>query len=495
MVTWKKVALGSMLVLPAAVLLFCGSAGSPVAAEKNGRIWTEAGAAPAVVPAGFSPTASFAPLVKRLKPAVVNISTTTEVQGRRFLRRGPSGSSPFELGPEDLFRRFFGDRFEMSPQRRSSLGSGFIINADGYILTNNHVVDGATEIRVRLTDPERELTARVVGKDERYDLALIKVDTKDPLPVVPLGDSDALEVGDWVIAIGSPFGLSHTVTAGIVSAKDRVIGAGPFDDFIQTDASINPGNSGGPLFDSAGNVVGINTAIHAAAQGIGFAVPVNMAKKFVRDVLEKGRVARGWLGVGIQELTPNLARSLGIPESQGVLVSQVFPGSPAEKAGLQRGDVILSVDGRPTDDPTTLTRTIGLAEPGREITLQVRRNGKDRTLRATIAERSEDGSPSEKGEGPEVGSLGLDLAPLTDREAARLDLPKGQGLKVRDVDEEGPAAGTGIRPGDILLEMNRQPVGSLEDVQQVLSRASSGDQVLLLVLRGHNYFYVVIQKP
>jgi len=241
--------------------------------------------------------------------------------------------------------------------------------------------------------------------------------------------------------------------------------------------------------------VGINTAIHAAAQGIGFAVPVNMAKKFVRDVLEKGRVARGWLGVGIQELTPKLARSLGIQESQGVLVSQVFPGSPAEKAGLQRGDVILSVDGTPTNDPTTLTRIVGLAEPGREISLLVRRNGKDRTIRATITERSEDGSPSEKGESPEAGNLGLDLVPLTDREAARLDLPKGQGLKVRELDEEGPAAGTGIRPGDILLEVNRQPVGSIEDVQRVLSRTASGDQVLLLILRGRNYFYVVVQKP
>jgi len=491
-----KVALGTILVvLPATLLLFCGAGKAPVAAEKNGRIWTEAGSSPATVPPGFSPAASFAPLVKRLKPAVVNIATSTEVPGQRLFRRGPRGPSPFDLGPEDLFRRFFGDQGEMPPQRRSSLGSGFIINADGYILTNNHVVDGATEIRVRLAEPERELVARVVGKDERYDLALLKVDTREPLPVVPLGDSDTLEVGDWVLAIGSPFGLSHTVTAGIVSAKDRVIGAGPFDDFIQTDASINPGNSGGPLFDSAGNVVGINTAIHAAAQGIGFAVPVNMAKKFIRDVLEKGRVSRGWLGVGIQELTPSLARSMGLPEARGVLVSQVFPGSPAEKAGIQRGDVILSVDDQPTNDPPTLTRIVGLAESGREIALRVLRNGKERTFRATLTERSEDGAPAEKGEGPEVGNLGLDLAPLADREAARLDLPRGQGLKVREVDEDGPAAGTGIRPGDILLEVNRQPVGSLEEVQKALTRVASGDQVLLLMLRGRNYFYVVVQKP
>ncbi len=499
-----KISIVACCLLVLGLVTFCRTSESPAAPERDWKIWTDQAATPPVVGPDFQPAKSFAPLVKGLQPTVVNISTSIEVKSHRLYRRSP-GSQGRGDPMEELFRHFFGDGegFQVPPQRRNSLGSGFIVNADGYILTNNHVVDGATEITVRLTDPEKELKAKVVGRDEKYDLALIKVETKEKLPVASLGDSDALEVGDWVIAIGSPFGLAHTVTAGIVSAKDRVIGAGPFDDFIQTDASINPGNSGGPLFDASGNVVGINTAIHAAGQGIGFAVPVNMAKQFIRDVLSKGRVSRGWLGVGIQELTPDLAKGMGLFDKRGVIVSQIFPGSPAEKAGMKRGDVITEFAGREVSDPAALTRAVGLSEPGRDFDVKVLRDGRPMTLKVRIVERDEDGGAFErKGGGPsgdEVqkaeSSLGLDLKPLGDKDAQKLDLKPGQGVKVEGVAEDGPAAQTGIQPDDVVMEVNRVPVGSPAEFAAAVGKVKPGDSVLLLLLRGQNYFYVVVKKP
>jgi serine protease Do len=494
---------GTMLL---GLVTFCRPSESPAAIEKQWKIWSDsAPVAPAVGP-DFQPARSFAPLVKRLQPSVVNIATSIEVQGHKSFRRNPGGGQRDSRDPmDDMFRHFFGDRegMDVPAQRRNSLGSGFIVNAEGYILTNNHVVEGATEINVRLTEPERELKAKIVGRDEKYDLALIKVDSKEPLPVALLGDSDLLEVGDWVIAIGSPFGLAHTVTAGIVSAKDRVIGAGPFDDFIQTDASINPGNSGGPLFDASGNVVGINTAIHAAAQGIGFAVPVNMAKQFIRDVLQKGRVSRGWLGVGIQELTPELAQGMGLGDRQGVIVSQVFPGSPAEKAGVRRGDVVISFAGKPIQDSAGLTRTVGLSETDRDYDLKVVRDGRDTILKVRVVERDEKGGAFERKDGldssDDSGSLqsnlGLELAPLTTKDTERLQLKRGQGVKVEDVDSEGAAANTGVRPGDVVMEVNRAPVGSPAEFADAVSKIKPGDSILLLLLRGQNFFYVVVKKP
>jgi serine protease Do len=474
--------------------VFCSRPDVPIAAEKNARIWTDGPSIVAgAVPPGFHPMQGFSPLVKRVQPAVVNISTTIDPPRQHMIQRRGRSGDPME----DLFRQFFGDQFERQPQRRNSLGSGFLVSADGHLLTNNHVVAEATEITVKLTEPERELSARVIGRDEKYDLALLKVDAGEPLPFVPFGDSDALEVGEWVVAIGSPFGLAHTVTAGIVSAKDRVIGAGPFDDFIQTDASINPGNSGGPLFDAAGNVVGINTAIHAAGQGIGFAVPVNMAKQFIQDVLTHGRVTRGWLGVGIQELTPDLAKGMGLKDASGVVVSQVFPDSPAEKAGVRRGDVIRSFAGKRIDSAGTLTRTVGLTSPGQVRDLVVLRDGKSLTLKVTVIERDGDAptAAGDEGGGGTRDLLGLTLAPVPERDADRLRLPRGQGVLVQDVDPEGTAAETGIRPGDIVLEVNRAGVGSPEDFAAAVGRVRAGDSVLLLALRGNNYFYVVIRKP
>ena len=481
---------GALVLVVVTVALVCRPSGAPEAAEKDYKIWTEgAAASPAQVPNGFSPVTGFASLVEQVKPAVVNIFTTSEVRPRS--RQFGRGMDPFGY---DLFRHFFGD-IEPPPQKRNSLGSGFVINPDGYILTNNHVVAGADEIKVKFTG-KTEYKAKVVGRDEKYDLALIKIDATEKLPHVPLGDSDTLRVGDWVIAIGSPFGLAHTVTAGIVSAKDRVIGAGPYDDFIQTDASINPGNSGGPLFNVKGEVVGINTAIHAAGQGIGFAVPVNMAKMFIRDVLTKGRVPRGWLGVGIQELTPELARTLGISTTSGVLVSQVFPGSPASKSDIRRGDVIVEYQGKRVEEPSDLTRLVGTTEPGTTVKIKLLRDGKEVTTSATI---SEQGAESAGGAMPAFKAseeLGLEVEQVPEKDAARLGLKPGQtGVLVRDVDEDGPAAETGIRPGDVILEVNRQPVSSPAEFAAAVSRVKSGDSVLLLVFRRDSFFYSVVRKP
>jgi serine protease Do len=481
-------ALGLLATLVIGTVLFCRATDTP-AAPGNPKIWTETPAEAPVVPPGFAPTRGFAPLVQKVKPAVVNIYTTMVVKRPRL-----QGFSPFEdffLG--DPRQRGFGD--DGVPMKRNSLGSGFIINPDGYVLTNNHVVAEASEIRVKL-DSGKEYLAKVVGRDERYDLALIKVEPDGKLPAVPFGDSDKLEVGDWVIAFGNPYGLAHTVTAGIVSAKDRVIGAGPYDDFIQTDASINPGNSGGPLFDAGGVVVGINTAIHSSGQGIGFAVPVNMAKSFIRDVMTKGRVTRGWLGVGIQDLTPELAKGLGLPTTSGVLVSQVYPASPAEKAGVKAGDVILEFSGKRVDKGSDLTRLVGTTAPGDVADLKILRDSKEIVIKTAITERKGDANVAASG-GDEGGALasnlGLKVAPIGEREAARQGVRRG--AVVREVADSGPAAEAGIREGDVILEVNRAPIGSAEEFATAVARIGSGDSVLLLVVRGTSHFYAVVRKP
>jgi serine protease Do len=330
-----------------------------------------------LVPSGSkaaSAPESFAPLVKKEMPAVVNISTRQVVKVQQ--------PSPFgDPQMDEFFYQFFGGR----PQReqvRQSLGSGFVISPDGYILTNNHVVDMARDIKVALSDG-RVLDAKLVGKSREIDIALIKVDAKD-LPSVTLGNSDALEVGDWVLAIGNPFGLSQTVTAGIVSAKGRVIGVGPYDDLIQTDAAINPGNSGGPLFNTKGEVIGINTVIIAQGQNLGFAIPISMVKDVLPSIKEKGRPDMGWLGVSAQAVTPDLAAALGLPEPLGALVNGVGKGGPAEKAGLQRGDVIIELDGKKILDPSELPRMVAFGHIGKTVTLKVMRQGRPIEIKSVI---------------------------------------------------------------------------------------------------------------
>jgi serine protease Do len=319
------------------------------------------------------------------------------------------------------------------------------------------------------------------------------VNAKGKLPTVYLGNSDKLEVGDWVIAIGSPFGLGHTVTTGIISGKDRVIGHGPYDDFLQTDASINPGNSGGPLFDASGNVVGINTAIVAGGTGIGFAVPINLAKELLPQLRRAGKVKRGWLGVGIQDLTEELAEEFGVPGKSGVLVSQVFEGSPAEKAGLRAGDIIITLDGRRVDETRELTRRVAALPPEGKAGLQVFRAGKTKKLTVTLAEREagEALALGRPGQEAEEVSLGLSLTPLTPEKARRLGVDERmRGLVVTGVDRAGPTAGF-IRPGDILIEVNRRPVRSLKEFQGALGK---GTRILLLVQRGSSQLFLVIQR-
>jgi len=346
--------------------------------------------------AGWVPSRpdTLAPLVEEVKPAVVNIGTTQapRQQPRRGFRAPFRGQEPFE----DFFERFFGGPMPQESRPQQSLGSGFIIDKEGYILTNNHVLENAGTISVKLAN-EKEYEAKVVGRDPRTDLALIKINARADLPVVQLGDSDALRVGDWVIAIGNPFGLGQTVTAGIVSAKGRVIGQGPYDDFIQTDAAINPGNSGGPLFNTKGEVVGINTAIFSQSGGnigIGFAVPISMAKGLVPQLKAKGRVSRGWLGVSIGPVTDEASKELKLKDKKGALVMEVVERSPADRAAIQQGDVIVSFDGKDVAGSTDLPRIVGNTAIGKEVTVRVIREGRTLDLKVTIREFREDATPS-----------------------------------------------------------------------------------------------------
>jgi serine protease Do len=346
-------------------------------------------------PEGWVPSRpdTLAPLVAEVKPAVVNISTTQAPrQPRRGFRAPFRGQEPFE----DFFERFFGGPMPQESRPQQSLGSGFLIDKEGHILTNNHVLENAGTITVKLAN-EKEYEAKVVGRDPRTDLALIKINARADLPVVQLGDSDALRVGDWVIAIGNPFGLGQTVTAGIVSAKGRVIGQGPYDDFIQTDAAINPGNSGGPLFNTKGEVVGINTAIFSQSGGnigIGFAVPVNMAKNLVPQLKAKGRVSRGWLGVSIGPVTDEAAKELKLKDKKGALVVEVVERSPADRAGFQQGDVIVSYDGKDVGGPADLPRLVASTSIGKDVSLRVIREGRSLDIKVTIREFREDATPS-----------------------------------------------------------------------------------------------------
>jgi len=355
------------------------------------------------------PPGSFSALVKHISPSVVNISVVKIVKGRA------QGQVPF--GPDDpmrdFFDRFFGDQMPKDFKQRG-LGTGFIIDKDGSVLTNNHVVEGADEIKVRLGD-DREFKAEVVGRDPKTDLALIKIDAKGLLAAIPLGDSDNLEVGDWVVAIGNPFGLGNTVTAGIVSAKYRQIGAGAYDNFIQTDASINPGNSGGPLLNTAGEAVGINSAIFSqggGSIGIGFAIPINMAKDLLPQ-LRTGKVVRGWLGLMIQKITPELKEKLKLEEEKGALVGDVTAGGPAEKAGIQRGDVIVSFDGKEIKDSSELPYRVAATPVGKVVSVEVMRKGQKKNFQVEIGELQDTGPRRRTDEAKQGPNFGMHLEALT----------------------------------------------------------------------------------
>ncbi len=435
---------------------------------------------------------SFTQLAEMVGPAVVNIRTVKTVKGGgpvfRHFQRGPFGDQDQF---RDFFEKFFGGEEPHRDFKQRSLGSGFIIDPDGFIVTNNHVIEDADEIRVILKD-EKEYDAKVVGRDPNTDLALIKIQDGKDFPVTPLGDSDELKVGQWVVAIGSPFGLEQTVTAGIVSAKGRVIGSGPYDDFIQTDASINPGNSGGPLLNMSGEVVGINTAIIASGQGIGFAIPVNLAKGIIAQLKESGEVTRGWLGVGIQPLSKEMREYYGIEEDQGVLVSQVFPGDPADKAGIQPKDIITAVDGEKISDARDLTGKIASLPVGSTAKVEVLRDGKEKTFKVTIAKREDDRVASMEQKGPkEDASLGIRVSEITPEIARRFSLEDAEGIIVVDVAGGSKADEAGLEPGDIIKEVNRKEIRTVKDFESAISAVDDGEAIQMFVRRRNMGFLVV----
>jgi serine protease Do len=428
-------------------------------------------------------TGSFAGVAEVIKPAVININTVSK-------GGGPGGGrTPFEeFFGEDFFKRFFGDTPDRIPQK--SLGSGVIVDATGIALTNAHVVEKATEIEVITLDGSKH-KAKVVGADKKTDLAVLKLDDgKGQFKFARLGDSDRMQVGDWVIAVGSPFGLQATVTAGIVSAKARNIGQGPFDDFIQTDAAINPGNSGGPLVNMQGEVIGINTAIVAGGSGIGFAIPSNMAKKIYTEINSKGRVTRGWLGVSIQPLTQELAKSFNAKDTKGVLISDVIPDSPAAKAGLKPGDILLEFDGKKVEAPADLQRTVGLAQPGQDAKMKVWRDQSEKSVEVKIGEAPDEKEAQQRPARATPSSLGLEVRPITPDLARQLNLKSTDGVIVARV-EEGSAAGeAGVQRGDVIREINRQKVRSIGDYERLTKDVKEGDRLTVLLQRGQMSLYV-----
>ncbi|HJX32357.1 MAG TPA: DegQ family serine endoprotease [Thermodesulfobacteriota bacterium] len=438
---------------------------------------------------------SFVAVAKEINPAVVNISTEKMVKGADNVFRhyfGPGAPSPRDFFGDDFFDRFFGEQQgEGKEHKERSLGSGFIISQDGYILTNNHVVAGADKIKIRLSN-EKEYNGKIIGKDEKTDVAVIKVETKENLPFVTLGDSDFLEVGEWVMAIGNPFGLEHTVTVGVVSAKGRVIGAGPYDNFIQTDASINPGNSGGPLVNTKGEVIGINTAIVAQANGIGFAIPSNMAKEILPQLKEKGRVIRGWLGVMVQKVTPELAQSFGLAEGRGALVAQVQEGSPAAKAGIKKGDIIVKFDGKEIKDMDELPRMVAGTPIGKKASVVIFREGKEITVTVPLAEMPEEEKEviTKKSE----NTLGVMVKDITPELANKLGIAEKEGVIVSSIEPGGPAEDVGIMKGDIIKEVNRKQVKNVQEYSEAIGKAKPGENILFFIKRGDDSLFIVL-KP
>jgi serine protease Do len=445
----------------------------------------------AVVEAPGAP-ASFADLAQKLSPSVVNIKVTKveRTTGPDFM--GPEGldpNSPFG----DLFRHFFGDMPEGPREfRQQGAGSGFIISKDGLIVTNNHVVEGAKELTVTLANKE-EYPAKIVGRDPKTDIALVRIQPKGALPMAALGDSERLRVGDWVMAIGNPFGLSNTVTAGIVSAKGRVIGAGPYDDFIQTDASINPGNSGGPLFNMQGEVVGINTAIIPNGRGIGFAVPVNLAKSLLPQLEAKGEVSRGYLGVSVQAVTPELAKSLNLKDRKGALVAGVTKGSPAEAAGLKPGDVITGFDGKEIAEVQNLPPLVAAASIGKDVPVTILRDGKEQTLQVKVGQMPGERAEGSGSEEQAQGKWGLALRDLDARTAQQFGLNPGDGVLVTAVKPGSAADRAGIQRGDIIQEVNRKKVASVKELQAEAQKDPNAQTLLLLFRRGNSSQFAALE--
>jgi serine protease Do len=465
----------------------------------------------AVPPAIAARPQGFAELAEHLSPMVVNISTSQTLRRPGAQQNDtPAPPGPQGGGPNDDFFKNFLDR-DNRPRRVQSLGSGFIIDPAGYVVTNNHVIDGADEITVILADTT-SLTATLVGKDDKTDLALLKITPKAPLSVAKFGNSDQSRVGDLVMAIGDPFGLGGTVTAGIISARNRDINSGPYDDFIQTDASINRGNSGGPLFNMDGEVIGVNSAIYSptgGSVGIGFSIPSNAAQRVIEQLRATGTISRGWLGVRIQTVTDEIAQSLGMDKAKGALIAGMTEGGPASKAGVQAGDVVVTFDGKPVVDQRALPRLVADTDVGKTVQLEVVRKGQAKTMPITIEKLVEDekvasatangakpatpGTPT-----PQMVNLGMTLAPITGDSRKRFKLDeKTVGAVVTDVDNDSPAGQKNIRPGDVITEVAQQKVTTPEDVSTKLTEEKNAGRkvVLLQVSRGGELTFIGVRMP
>jgi serine protease Do len=449
--------------------------------------WRENGAAEPIVPKGVP--ASFADLAERASPGVVNIATS-----RTIVQNGPRSLEEFFFGMPfgGNPHGFEGSPHEGIPRKVPSLGSGFVISEDGYIVTNNHVIANVDKITVIFED-ETKLDAKVVGRDPKTDIALIRVESDKKLFALPLGDSNIVRPGEWVVAIGNPFGLEHTVTAGIISAKHRVIGGGNYDDYIQTDAAINPGNSGGPLLNLSGEVIGINTAINPNANTIGFAVPIDMAKAILPQLRAEGHVTRGWLGVMIQKITPELAEEFELESESGALVSKVVPDGPAAKAGIERYDVIVEFDDKPIADLSELPRAVAETPVDKTVEVVVLRDGKRKTLRADVGELPQ----------PELGELamqskqgpaafGLAVQDLNPELAQQLGLDTAEGVLITSITPGSPADDAQLRRGDVILEVDRSAIQDVGDLRTQLDAADDG--ALFLVRRGDATIFIPIKR-
>jgi len=443
--------------------------------------WNEGTGAESMVPRGVP--AGFADLAERVSPGVVNIQTSKTIQGRQM----PHGFEEFFFGGP------FGQGRQQHPRKVPSLGSGFVISSDGYIVTNNHVIEDVDSIKVAFKDGS-EYEAEIVGRDPKTDIALIRIEADKPLFALPLGDSESVRPGEWVVAIGNPFGLEHTVTAGIVSAKHRFIGQGSYDDFIQTDAAINPGNSGGPLINLAGEVIGINSAIKPSANTIGFAVPIQMAKEVLPQLRASGHVTRGWLGVVIQRITPALAEHLELESQEGALVSRVMPDGPADQAGLKRYDVIVEFDGKTIEEMNDLPRAVAATPVDKKVKVVVLREGKRKTIKATVAKMDEPRETqlaSARGSG--TTSFGLRVQNLTSELAQRLGVDEEHGVVITAVQPGSSAAEAGLHRQDIILEVDKQEVEDVDGLEEKLAKANDG--ALLLIRRGDSTLFVPLEQP
>lgn len=491
------------LTLP---LMACAQAPAPTAPA----VATPAAAPRAPAPQLVSGLPDFTNLVEQVGPGVVNVETTIVRSNRQARGMGPGGDDEM---PE-FFRRFFGPDFQMPGQgpggqddspriQGRGMGSGFIISADGYVLTNYHVVADASEVKVKLGD-RREFTAKVIGSDQQYDVALLKIDGRN-LPTVRVGDSNTLKPGQWVVAIGSPFGLDHSVTAGVVSAVGRSTGGADqrYVPFIQTDVAINQGNSGGPLLNTRGEVVGINSQIFSASggyMGISFAIPIDLAMGAVEQIKKSGRVTRGQLGAMVGAVTADVAQGFKLPDSRGALVNQLVPGSAAAKSGLEVGDVIRSVNGTPINVSSDLPPLIGALPPGTKVRINVLRDGKEREITATLTELAEDAErgpdrPAAEVAKPETGAnalLGLEVADLTAPQRQQLGLSSGEGVRVTRVNGQS-ARDAGLSPGMVVLQVGRTPVGSVAALNKALAGYNKGDVVMLLIRANGNSAFVPVK--